>query len=210
MQAGFYTAPFHHGWIEVICGSMYCGKTEEMIRRIRRAEIARQRVQVFKPILDTRYSISEVASHAGGRVQAIRANGAEEIWRETAAETQVVAIDEVQFFDEAVVEVCQALANAGKRVIAGGLDLDFRGEPFGIMPQMLAIAESVEKLTAICVVCGAPATRSQRLINGTPANWDDPIILVGAQDSYEPRCRACHVVPVNPTRAVQLSLPGCS
>lgn len=204
MHAGFYTPPFRHGWIELICGSMYCGKTEELIRRVRRAEIARQRVQVFKPIIDTRYSEGEVSSHAGGRVQAVRANGAEEIWRSTEAATQVVAIDEIQFFDEGVIDVCQALADAGRRVVACGLDLDFRGQPFGVMPQLMAIAESVEKLTAICVVCGAPATRSQRLIDGAPASWDDPIILVGASEAYEPRCRACHVVPVNPAHPVQL------
>lgn len=208
MQLGFYNSPFHSGWIEVICGSMYCGKTEELIRRVRRAEIAKQRVQVFKPIIDTRYSHEDVASHAGGRMKAIRANGAEEIWREVAESTAVVAIDEVQFFDANVVEVCQALANSGKRVICSGLDLDFRGEPFGVMPRLLAIAESVEKLTAICVGCGAPATRSQRLIDGKPAEWDDPVIQVGAHDAYEPRCRACHVVPVNPGRVTQLPLPS--
>lgn len=208
MQPGFYTSPFRHGWIEVICGSMYCGKTEELIRRIRRAEIAKQRVQVFKPLIDTRYSPEEVSSHGGGRMQAIRANGAEEIWRGTAEATSVVAIDEVQFFDEAILDVCQALANAGKRVICSGLDLDFRGEPFAIMAHLLALAESVEKLTAICVICGAPATRSQRLLNGDPAAWDDPIIQVGAHDAYEPRCRACHIVPVNPGRVTQLPLPS--
>jgi len=208
MQLGFYSPPFHHGWIEVICGSMYCGKTEELIRRVRRAEIAKQLVQVFKPIIDTRYAPEDVSSHAGGRIRAVRATGAEEIWRATEEATQVVAIDEVQFFDETVVDVCQELANSGKRVICSGLDLDFRGEPFGVMPRLLAIAESVEKLTAICVRCGAPATRSQRLINGEPAEWDDPVIQVGAHDAYEPRCRACHVVPVNPGRVTQLPLPS--
>jgi len=208
MRAAYDPSPFRHGWIEVICGSMYCGKTDELIRRVRRAEIARQQVQVFKPLIDTRYAPEDVSSHAGGRMKAIRANGAEEIWREVKDGTQVVAVDEVQFFDETVVDVCQGLADSGKRVICSGLDLDFRGEPFGFMPRLLAIAESVEKLTAICVVCGSPATRSQRLINGEPAEWDDPIILVGAHDAYEPRCRACHVVPVNPGRVWQLPLPG--
>jgi thymidine kinase len=208
MQLGFYASPFRHGWIELICGSMYCGKTEELIRRVRRAEIAKQQVQVFKPIIDTRYSPEAVSSHGGGRVSAVRATGAEEIWRLTEEATSVVAVDEIQFFDDAVVEVCQALANSGKRVIASGLDMDFRGEPFGVMPRLLALAESVEKLTAICMVCGAPATRSQRLINGAPAEWNDPVILVGAQEAYEPRCRACHVVPINPGRVMQLPLPS--
>jgi thymidine kinase len=208
MQRGFYSAPFHHGWIEVICGSMYCGKTEELIRRIKRAEIARQKVQVFKPILDTRYSHDHVASHAGARYQAVLADHSGDIWREVEEDTEVVAIDEVQFFDEGIIEVLQGLADSGKRVIATGLDLDFRGEPFGVMPQLLAIAESVEKLTAICMACGAPATRSQRLIDGRAAEWEDPIILVGASDVYEPRCRACHVVPVRPG-VTQLPLPTC-
>lgn len=185
---------------------MYCGKTEELIRRIKRAEIARQQVQVFKPIIDIRYSPEDVSSHAGTRYRAIRANGSESIWRLADEATEVVAIDEVQFFDEGIVEVIQALANAGKRVICSGLDMDFRGEPFGLMPRLLALAEHVEKLTAICVKCNAPATRSQRLINGEPAEWDDPVILVGAHDSYEPRCRSCHVVPVRPG-VTQLSLP---
>lgn len=207
MHRGFYSPPFHQGWIEVICGSMYCGKTEELIRRIRRAEIAKQKVQVFKPIIDTRYSAEHVSSHAGGRYQAVLADHSGDIFRQVEADTDVVGIDEVQFFDDGVLEVIQSLANAGKRVIATGLDMDFRGAPFGVMPRLLAMAESVEKLTAICVVCGAPATRSQRLINGKPAEWDDPIILVGAQDSYEPRCRSCHQVPVRPG-VTQLTLPN--
>lgn len=207
MRAGFYASTSLQGWIEVICGSMYCGKTEELIRRIKRAEIARQRVQVFKPIIDIRYSPEDVSSHSGTRYRAIRANGSEEIWRLSDAATEVVAIDEVQFFDDGVVEVIQALANSGKRVICSGLDMDFRGEPFGIIPRLLALAEHVEKLTAICVQCNAPATRSQRLINGQPAEWDDPVILVGAHDKYEPRCRSCHVVPVRPG-VTQLPLPS--
>ena len=207
MKAGFYASTSPQGWIEVICGSMYCGKTEELIRRIKRAEIARQQVQVFKPIIDIRYSPEDVSSHSGTRYRAIRANGSDEIWRLADESTEVVAIDEVQFFDEGVVEIIQALANAGKRVICSGLDMDFRGEPFGIMPRLLALAEHVEKLTAICVQCNAPATRSQRLINGQPAEWDDPVILVGAHDAYEPRCRRCHVVPIRPG-VTQLSLPS--
>ncbi|MGE5707463.1 MAG: thymidine kinase [Bacteroidota bacterium] len=198
MSRGFYSAPFKQGWIEIICGSMYCGKTEELIRRIRRAEIAKQKVQVFKPILDTRYSPEHVSSHAGTRYQAVLADHSGDIWRQVETDTTVVAIDEIQFFDEGIVQVVQALADSGRRVIASGLDMDFRGAPFGVMPQLLSMAESVEKLTAICVVCGAPATRSQRMINGKPAEWEDPVILVGASDVYEPRCRACHAVPVRP------------
>ncbi|MEB3188291.1 MAG: thymidine kinase [bacterium] len=206
MQHAFHASPCRTGWIEVICGSMYCGKTEELIRRIRRAEIARQSVQVFKPILDSRYVAEDVSSHSGRRIRAIRTEGSHEIALLTRPETQVVAIDEIQFFDEGVLDVVQALADAGKRVVCSGLDLDFRGQPFGFMPRLLAIAEQVEKFTAICVQCGAPATRSQRLIDGQPARWDDPIILVGAAEAYEPRCRACHVVPVDPSGAAQLSL----
>ena len=206
MQHAFHASPCRTGWIEVICGSMYCGKTEELIRRIRRAEIARQVVQVFKPILDSRYVPEDVSSHSGRSIRAIRAEGSHEIALLTRPETHVVAIDEIQFFDEGVLDVVQALADAGKRVVCSGLDLDFRGQPFGFMPRLLAIAEQVEKFTAICVQCGAPATRSQRLIDGQPARWDDPIILVGAAEAYEPRCRACHVVPVDPSGVSQLSL----
>lgn len=207
MHRGFYSPPFQQGWIEVICGSMYCGKTEELIRRIRRAEIAKQKVQVFKPIIDTRYSADQVSSHGGARYQAVLADHSGDIFRQVDADTHVVGIDEAQFFDEGILDVIQSLAYAGKRIIATGLDMDFRGAPFGVMPQLLAMAESVEKLTAICVICGAPATRSQRLINGRPAEWEDPVILVGAHDAYEPRCRSCHVVPVRPG-VTQLSLPN--
>ncbi|MBI6545890.1 MAG: thymidine kinase, partial [Cyanobacteria bacterium NC_groundwater_1444_Ag_S-0.65um_54_12] len=187
------------GWIEVICGSMYCGKTEELIRRVRRAEIARQRVQAFKPLIDTRYYPADISSHTGLRYQAVRAQGVAEIYHLVAADTHVVAIDEVQFFEEGLLDLVHALANDGRRVICAGLDMDFRGEPFAIMPQLLAVAEVVEKLTAICVICGGPATRSQRLSNGVPASWDDPVVLIGASDSYEPRCRKHHEVPIKPT-----------
>jgi len=184
-----------HGWIEVICGSMFSGKTEELIRRVRRAQIARQKVQVFKPRLDDRYQFERVASHTGMHLDAIVVEGAREIPPLVAPDTTVVVIDEGQFFDWTIADVCGFLADNGRRVIIAGLDLDFRGEPFGPMPLLMAQAERVDKLQAICVVCGAPASRSQRLINGRPAFYDDPIIMVGADEVYEARCRHCHQVP---------------
>jgi thymidine kinase len=183
------------GSIEVVCGSMFSGKTEELIRRIKRAQIARKRVQVFKPLIDTRYSLEEVASHDGVRAQAVPVGTATEITDLLAPDTEVVAIDEIQFFDSAIVDLCERLAASGKRVIVAGLDQDFRGEPFGPLPILMAKAEAVDKLHAICVVCGAAASRTQRLINNKPASYNDPIILVGAQESYEARCRQHHEVP---------------
>lgn len=195
---GYYLPQSTSGWIELICGGMFCGKTEELIRRARRAQIAKQKVQVFKPVIDDRYEAEMVSSHAGGRLMAQRAHNALEIWAMVDEDTQVVAIDEVQFFDPAVVDICQKLADSGRRVIATGLDLDFRGEPFGLMPRLMAVAEHVEKLQAICVSCRAPATRTQRLIDGNPAHYADPVILIGAAEHYEPRCRSCHVVVGRP------------
>ena len=187
------------GWIELVCGSMFSGKTEELLRRIRRAEIARKKVQVFKPTIDRRYGVERVASHDGvARNDAIVVASSAEILELLDPTTEVVAVDEVQFFDEGVVDLCDLLADRGMRIIAAGLDQDFRGEPFGPMPRLLAIAERVDKLTAICVVCGASATRTQRLIDGKPARYDDPIILVGGSESYEARCRNCHAVPGRP------------
>jgi len=182
------------GWIEVICGSMFSGKTEELIRRVRRAQIARQKVQVFKPRLDDRYQFERVASHTGMQLDAIVVGGAREIPPLVAPDTTVV-IDEGQFFDWTIADVCDFLADNGRRVIIAGLDLDFRGEPFGPMPLLMAQAERVDKLQAICVICGAPASRTQRLINGQPASYDDPVIMVGAEEVYEARCRHCHQVP---------------
>jgi len=182
------------GWIEVICGSMFSGKSEELIRRVKRAEIARQKVQVFKPAIDTRYKDREVVSHDGNKVSAYIVEKAEDILTELLPDVQVIAIDEGQFFDNGIVKVCQTLADNGKRVIVAGLDQDFRGEPFGPMPELLAVAEKVDKLQAICMVCGGPASRTQRLINGEPAYYDDPTILIGAEDVYEARCRDHHVV----------------
>ncbi|MBN1874885.1 MAG: thymidine kinase [Anaerolineae bacterium] len=183
------------GRIEVICGSMFSGKTEELIRRLHRAQIARQKVQVFKPAIDQRYAHKAIASHNGLQEEAIPVNNSEEIYQRVDPDVDVVAIDEVQFFDESIIDVCTVLADAGKRVICAGLDMDFRGEPFGPIPQLLAIAEYVDKLQAICVVCGAPASRSQRLIDGQPAYHDDPVMLVGASEVYEARCRSCHQIP---------------
>ncbi len=187
--------PKDHGYIEVIVGPMYSGKSEELIRRIKRAKIAKQNVLVFKPIIDDRYSKTCVVSHTGIKEEAICIQNPEEILNYVKDTTDVVAIDEVQFFDEKVVDVCKKLADKGKRVICAGLDMDFRGEPFGPIPRLLAIAEFVDKIQAICVVCGNPATRTQRLINGKPAKYSDPIILVGATEAYEARCRKCHIVP---------------
>ncbi|MBE2269914.1 MAG: thymidine kinase [Anaerolinea sp.] len=184
----------HSGRIEVICGSMFCGKTEELIRRVRRAMIARQPVQVFKPLLDDRYGVERVTSHDGQHVEAQPVDSPTKIPTLLRPETTVVAIDEVQFFDASIVGVVDALADQGLRVVLAGLDMDFRGECFGAMPELLCRAEEVTKLHAICVVCGEQASRTQRLVNGLPARYDDPIILVGAQEVYEARCREHHIV----------------
>ncbi|RMD52119.1 MAG: thymidine kinase [Candidatus Thermofonsia bacterium] len=182
------------GSIELVCGSMFSGKTEELIRLVRRAVIARQHVQVFKPVIDNRYQVERVTSHNGADFEAVPLAAAKEILTHLEPETTVVAIDEVQFFDPEIVEICEQLAEAGKRVICAGLDMDFRGVPFGPMPDLLARAEKVTKLHAICVVCGHEASRTQRLIDGQPAAYDDPIVLVGATEMYEARCRNCHEV----------------
>jgi thymidine kinase len=187
----------HSGRIEIICGSMFCGKTEELIRRVRRAIIAKQAVQVFKPNLDNRYSIQHVTSHNGQNIDAQPIAHSSEILQHLDPATTVVAIDEVQFFDAGIADTAEALAGRGIRVILAGLDMDFRGEPFGSMPRLLAVAEEVTKLHAICVICGEEASRTQRLVNGQPAHYNDPIILVGAQEAYEARCREHHVVRRN-------------
>ncbi|MDF2505261.1 MAG: tdk [Clostridium sp.] len=174
---------------------MYSGKSEELIRRIRRAKIARQKVQVFKPEIDNRYSIEDVVSHCGEKEEAIPVKDSKEIVRLLEDDSDVVAVDEVQFFDKNIVDILTAIADNGKRVICAGLDMDFRGNPFGCVPSLMAIAEFVDKIQAICMCCGNPATRTQRLINGKPANYYDPILLIGAKESYEARCRKCHCVP---------------
>lgn len=185
----------HHGLIEVITGSMFCGKTDELIRRLRRATIARQTVQVFKPVIDNRYAIEKVISHAGSDFEAVPIEGASEILNHLRPETTVVGIDEAQFFDSEVIQIVQKLADRGVRVIVAGLDTDFRGEPFGPMPLLMAMAERVDKLHAICMVCGESASRTQRLVNGKPAHYHDPVVIVGAAEMYEARCRKHHVVP---------------
>jgi thymidine kinase len=185
----------HTGSLEVITGSMFSGKTDELIRRLRRATIARQKVQVFKPVIDDRYSVEKVTSHAGGEFAAEPVSVAKEILERLNADTTVVAIDEAQFFDDDVIQIAQGLADRGLRVIAAGLDTDFRGEPFGPIPVLMAKAEVVDKLHAICMVCGEPANRTQRLVNGAPAHYHDPIVIVGAAELYEARCREHHEVP---------------
>jgi thymidine kinase len=183
------------GWIEVISGVMFSGKSEELIRRVRRAMIAHKRVQVFKSHLDDRFSVYSVTTHDGVTVEARPVSCALEIAEQATSDVSVVAIDEVQFLDDGIIEVATALAERGVRVILAGTDTDFRGEPFGVMPHLLAIAEIVDKLHAICVICGEPACRNQRLINGHPAPYDSPTIMVGGRESYEARCRHCHQVP---------------
>lgn len=187
------------GFIEVVCGPMFAGKTEELIRRIKRLEYAKQHVLVFKPSIDTRYeAIKEIVSHNLSRNPSIVVDSSKEIFSYVTESTDAVVIDEAQFFDVGIVEVAETLADKGIRVIVGGLDRDFRGEPFGPMPLFLARAEFVTKLTAICVKSGLPATRTQRMINGAPAHYHDQTILVGAQESYEPRARQYHEVPGKP------------
>lgn len=184
-----------NGTVEVITGPMFCGKSEELIRRLRRAAIAKQQIQVFKPGTDTRYQLDKVTSHSGYEFDALPLQSAELIPEHLEPETTVVGIDEAQFFDQAVISVVQELADRGIRVLVAGLDTDFRGEPFGPMPVLMALAERVDKLWAICLVCGEAASRTQRLINGQPARYDDPVIVVGASELYEARCRKHHLVP---------------
>lgn len=191
---------YREGWIEVICGCMFAGKTEELIRRINVLSYARKNILVFKPKIDDRYSTTEIASHAGSKVPCIVISEAKEILNHVNYDTDVVAIDEVQFFDEDVVDICEYLADSGLRVMVAGLDKDFRGEPFGVLPDLLTRAEFVTKLTAVCAKCGAPATRTQRIINGKPASFNDPIVLVGAKEAYEPRCRHCHEIVEKPIK----------
>ncbi|WP_100405745.1 thymidine kinase [Bacillus solitudinis] len=188
------------GSIEVICGSMFSGKSEELIRRVKRVSFGNLKVQVFKPGIDNRYSEDDVVSHNGTKVCASPVDKPMDILEKVEPETHVIAIDEVQFFDEGIVGVVDELANQGYRVICAGLDQDFRGESFGPIPELLTIAEEVTKLQAICPRCGGAASRTQRLINGQPASYHDPIILVGASEAYEPRCRHCHDVPNRPSR----------
>ncbi|MCA9732461.1 MAG: thymidine kinase [Deferribacteres bacterium] len=177
-----------YGWIEVICGSMFSGKSEELIRRLRRAQIAQQEVAIFKPAIDDRYSANHIVSHSEQQIPAIAVKTAWEIL-EKSGDAHVVGIDEVQFFEPEIIEVCDKLANDGKRVICAGLDQDYRAQPFGSVPQLLAIAESITKTLAICMCCGAPANRTQRL------SKDSNQVVVGAKEIYEARCRKCYSAP---------------
>lgn len=185
----------HTGSVEVITGSMFCGKTDELIRRLRRATIARQKVQVFKPAIDNRYAERRVTSHAGSDYEALPIQQAADILRSMEEDTTVVAIDEAQFFNMDIIPIVQKLADKGLRVIVAGLDTDFRAEPFGPIPVLMAIADRVDKLHAICMICGEAASRTQRLVDGKPARYHDPVVIVGAAEMYEARCREHHKVP---------------
>ncbi len=202
MIVGF---PRNIGWIEVVCGSMFSGKTEELIRRLKRAQIAQQRVQIFKPRIDDRYDAVRIVSHSRQELDSIAIDRAEDILRHLKPETQVVGIDEVQFFGAEIVPICESLANRGLRVIAAGLDQDYRGRPFEPMPQLMAIAEYVTKELAICVVCGNPANRSQRIVSKSDR------VVVGAAGDYEARCRKCFVpepVEAGEPQNLKLNLRG--
>jgi len=189
---------YKNGFIEVVCGPMFAGKTEELIRRIKRLEYAKQNVLVFKPRIDDRYATEEIVSHNLSKKPSIIIDKSIEIMKYISQDVDAVVIDEVQFMDFDIIQIAEDLADQGIRVICGGLDSDFRGLPFGPMPELLARAEFVTKLTAICVKSGLPATRTQRIIDGQPAHYNDPIILVGAKESYEPRSRHYHEVPGKP------------
>lgn len=189
----------NQGWIEVITGSMFSGKSEELIRRLRRAQIARQKVQIFKPAFDTRFAESQIVSHSEMRIPSENVSGSADLLRLVHADTEVVGIDEGQFFDQQLPAVCTELANGGKRVIVAGLDKDYLGKPFEPIPQLLAIAEYITKTLAICVVCGNPANHTQRLVQSSDR------VLLGAQGTYEARCRRCfdpHLSEAAPVRDV--------
>jgi len=182
------------GSIEVICGSMFSGKSEELIRRLKRASIAKLKVQVFKHCFDDRFHNMKIVSHSGFTFEGFAVSSVKQILDNLKPDSQVVGIDEAQFFATELINLCQNLANKGIRVIVAGLDQDFAGRPFGCMPELLCIAESVDKLSAICTQCGMPASKSQRLIDGQPAPADSPVIVVGAEEKYEARCRHCHEI----------------
>lgn len=193
---------YEEGWIEVICGCMFAGKTEELIRRITVFQYAKKNILVFKPHIDNRYSGDEIVTHLGVRVPCITVKDSEEILEHIDDNVEVVIIDEVQFLDRKIIDICEYLADKGLRVTVAGLDQDFRGECFPVMGELLSKAEFISKLTAVCAVCGAPATRTQRLINGKPAKFSDAVILVGSASQYEPRCRHCHEVVEKPPKVV--------
>lgn len=190
------------GSLEVICGPMFSGKSEELIRRLRRANIAKQKIAVFKPELDTRRGTDRVTSHNGSVMNALPIAHLEDILIHVAEhQIEVIGIDEVQFFPSGIIEVICSLVESGKRVIAGGLDLDFRGVPFGPIPTLLAVADEITKLRSICTVCCRDAHFTQRLVNNTPANFDDPVILLGAEEAYQARCRTCYIIDKKPSFA---------
>lgn len=185
------------GRLEIIRGCMFSGKTEELIRRLNRLKYARQTFLAFKPALDNRYSETEIVSHNNISIKAFVVSEPREIFNiieKHGSDIDVVAIDEAQFFDHSLVRTAQLLVSSGYRVIVAGLDTDFRGEPFGPMGSLLAVADEDIQLNAICTICGQPANRTQRLIDGKPARWNDPIILIGAKDRYEARCRKHHEI----------------
>lgn len=188
---------YNEGWIEVITGCMFAGKTEEFMRRINRLQYAKRKVLVFKPKVDIRYDAKKVVSHKGVSITAIVIDDPMQILKHVDKEIEAVAIDEVQFFKPSIIEVIKTLANQNKQVIVAGLDQDFRGEPFPVTKELLSLAEFVTKLDAVCVKCGKAATRTQRIINGREARYDDEIILIGAQEQYEARCRSHHRVLTN-------------
>lgn len=183
------------GWIECICGSMFSGKSEELLRRIKRGVIAKQKVLLFKPSIDNRYEENMVSTHNGNSYESVNIDKAEQIYDYIIDKKyDIIGIDEVQFFDEKIVELINKLADDGIRVIVAGLDMDFKAEPFHPMPEIMAVSEMVTKLHAVCNKCGKEASRSQRLIDGEPARYDDPIVVIGASESYEARCRHCHEI----------------
>jgi thymidine kinase len=188
------------GTLTVITGSMFSGKSEELIRLVRRALYAKKKAQVFKSAIDDRWSTASVITHSGVQLEAAAVKNTDDLRKLVKPETQVIGIEEVQFFDEKIVSLCEEWAQHGKSVIAAGLDQDFRGKPFGVIPLLLSLADEVIKLRAICMKCGRDASRTQRIINGEPALWDDPVILIGASEKYEARCRKCHEVRIRGKR----------
>lgn len=195
---------YKNGGIEVITGPMFAGKTEELLRRVRRLQFAKKNIVVFKPAMDDRFALNEVVSHDKSRTKSVNIVSPSEIFSHIDETTDVVAIDEIQFLTEDVLEVVEFMVSRGILVIVSGLDTDFRGEPFTFMPKLLAKAENVLKLSAVCVKCGAPATKTQRIVDGKPARYHDPIVLIGASESYEARCRSCHKVYYKPKLKLEL------
>jgi len=182
------------GKLEVICGSMFSGKSEELIRRLRRAEFAHLKIQVFKHCLDNRKTLDQINAHSGDKLCAVAVDTVKNLKNFILEDTQVIGIDEVQFFSEDIIEFIHELIKTGKRIIVAGLDLDFRGIPFGCMPSLLALADIVTKLQAVCMICGDDAHYTQRLVNGNPARFSEPIIVIGAQECYQARCRGCYQI----------------